>query len=101
VRHGDVYFIQIRDDGPIKIGWSANARERLVTLQTACPDRLRLVGSISGTVDDERGLHARFEALRRVGEWFDPGPTLLAFIAGLPRNGMLASSRCSRQPSKR
>lgn len=74
-----VYFIG-GDDTPIKIGFSAAPFERLSILQTAHWVRLRILGKIVGTLDDEREYHARFAGHRLEGEWFARHPDILTEI---------------------
>ena len=66
----EIYFIRCGTDGPIKIGWTANLKERLANLQSANPAELVLLGSRSGTQEQEKELHARFASQRLRGEWF-------------------------------
>lgn len=77
-----VYFIQPVAGGLIKIGIASNVTARLSGLQTGSPVELRVIGVIRG-VDQtaEAGLHLRFAASRKHGEWFEPTPELLAYIA--------------------
>lgn len=78
-----IYFIQMGHSGPIKIGFTAesDAIRRLAELQTACPWRLRLLGTTGGEPEDENRMHRTFRHLRTQGEWFLPGRDLLEFIA--------------------
>jgi hypothetical protein len=80
-----VYFIQAGIDGPIKVGMSRDPARRLITLQGANPAELTLLAVVEGNRDDERAIHERFSDCRIRGEWFEPTPELLAFIAGLAR----------------
>src|SRR5262245_55030947 len=77
-----LYFIQAEQVGHIKIGLTDNddALVRLATLQTGSPVPLRLLGTIPGTMQDEKDLHRRFAASKVCGEWFLPTPELLALI---------------------
>ncbi|WP_374655237.1 GIY-YIG nuclease family protein [Phenylobacterium sp.] len=79
---GDVYFVQARTLRLVKIGFAADAGDRLRTLRVGSPDELCLLGWIYS--DDARRLeadiHVRFAAHRSHGEWFQPAPELLAFI---------------------
>lgn len=77
-----VYFIQQGDNGPIKIGYSADPHKRLQSLSTASPYPLRLLKVIDGGWMLEQTLHRRFAEHQLEGEWFAPAPELLAFIAG-------------------
>jgi hypothetical protein len=83
-----VYFIQVGDDGPIKIGCTAGSPlVRLQVLQTASPHELRLIGAKWVTrLLTEAVVHARFEHLRIRGEWFSSDSELLEFIADVHGN---------------
>jgi hypothetical protein len=76
-----IYFVQFGADGPIKIGRARNVAARLVSLQTASPVELVLLGVVPGSVEKERVLHSLFRPLRVRGEWFRPEAELLEFIA--------------------
>lgn len=80
-----VYFIRSGENGPIKIGKATGGAEsRLSDLQTGNPERLTIVATVPGGLAVEAMFHRRFAAYRRpIGEWFDPGPELLAFIDGI------------------
>ncbi len=76
-----VYFIQPAQGGLIKIGVAQHLPSRLATLQTGSPLELRVIAVMQGGEPVERELHKRFAADRRHGEWFEPSPELLDFIA--------------------
>jgi hypothetical protein len=78
----DVYFIQAEQGGLIKIGVAGNPRDRLRTLQHTSPVRLRILAVIRAVGQaHETELHQQFAAIRSHGEWFEPTPELLAYIA--------------------
>jgi hypothetical protein len=83
-----IYFIQSGSAGPIKIGYSVRPIERrLAALQTANPEILCLLACMDGDRSTEAGLHQQFRAHRRPqGEWFEPHPDLMQFIANLPKD---------------
>lgn len=90
-----LYFIQAGDDGPIKIGHSANPRERLAMLQVGNPRELVLLAEIdysAGNLGErtaayqEELFHRTFRIARIRGEWFEPHPTILWAIECL-KNG--------------
>lgn len=91
-----VYFIQQGDTGPIKIGWSKNVRSRLASLQTANPQRLRLLLVLKGEERDERRLHDWFSLERLGGEWFRGDGEVAAFVTSKKAAGKLAKGehRC-------
>jgi hypothetical protein len=86
-----VYFVQ--QDGSeclVKIGTTTRAVEvRLRGLQAghSCPLVVR--ASAPGGRSQESDLHWRFSALRVSGEWFRPGPDLMAYIALVADRGTL------------
>ncbi len=72
------YFIQVGEDGPIKIGWTRNLLVRLRSFASMFPMPLRLLGVIPGDMEDS--CHRRFAAFRVGGECFTPSPVVLEFI---------------------
>lgn len=78
-----IYFVQMGDRGPIKIGYTRSLRHlqaRLSVLQTGSPFPLYLRRAASGTKHTERTLHRFFRHLRMSGEWFRPDE-MLAHVA--------------------
>lgn len=66
---GRVYVVGYA--GFIKIGFTSGPVEnRIRTLQTACPEVLKVYGESHGTPELERQLHKRFATHRLEGEWF-------------------------------
>lgn len=74
-----VYFVQIGNDGPIKIGDSDNVEVRIRSLQTGVPWTLRLLRVIPDMAAWR--VYHDFSASRMKGEWFYPTRELLEFIA--------------------
>lgn len=70
---GYVYFARFGDR--IKIGFTTNLKQRMGNIPHD-----QMIGSVPGTMSDEKRCHAAFEHLRIVGEWFEPGQDLLDFI---------------------
>jgi uncharacterized protein YdaU (DUF1376 family) len=68
---GSVYLIR-RGDGTVKIGSSNNVAQRLAQLRYKYQENLSLIGTVpSESMGDlEVSLHARYSALRVIGEWF-------------------------------
>ena len=86
--NGFIYFVQQGDDGPVKIGWSYDPKNRIDQLQTANPAKLCLLGSYPGSEGDERELHKSLSKHRVRGEWFKPCDEVMAYATGeedLPR----------------
>src|SRR5262245_15810189 len=83
-----IYFAQADVSGQIKIGYHGgiDANDRLRELQTGCPTRLTLLGTIPGGPETEADLHRQFAFAHEHGEWFRPVPDLLAYI-GTQQNG--------------
>ena len=73
-----VYFIS--DGEFVKIGVSKNYQMRLVSLQTANPRKLKLLGVLEGDSYEERNLHNQFDQFRVGGEWFELSPEIQNFI---------------------
>jgi hypothetical protein len=65
----DLYFIQM-EDGPVKIGRSANVPSRLSSIQCASPYKVRLLGVLVGCGDQEAEFHQLLWRHRMRGEWF-------------------------------
>lgn len=79
-----IYFIQRGGiDGPIKIGYALNPDKRLVTLQTASPERLALLATDLGDRHREAQLHFHFAECRISGEWYEPSDSLRTLIREL------------------
>jgi hypothetical protein len=78
-----IYFIQAELIGRIKIGFTRkpDLGPRLCELQTASPVKLQILAAIPGDKLTEKELHERFHHCRVQGEWFDPSPELVRFIA--------------------
>ena len=74
------YFIRGGDH--IKIGESLNPASRMVELQTAFPQRLRLL-KVTDIRESEAHRLAAQMATRHQGEWFDATQELLEWIDGL------------------
>jgi Meiotically up-regulated gene 113 len=75
---GFVYFARIND--MIKIGFATNVARRIAGLQSGSPIAIEVLATQSGSPRLEKQLHHRFASLRQSGEWFRPGPNLLAYI---------------------
>jgi hypothetical protein len=82
-----VYFFQRGEDGPIKIGFATNPDSRKAQMQTALAEKLNTLLVIPGTRKTETYLHRKFDALRLMGEWFEPDDELIDFIRQIRKTG--------------
>jgi DNA-binding XRE family transcriptional regulator len=73
-----IYFIQHTDF--IKIGYTKEIHKRLNQLQVSCPVKLKILGLIQGTCDDEAKYHNMFNHIHSHGEWFSANQDLIDFI---------------------
>lgn len=80
---GYVYFLQSLSSGLIKIGFSAShwIEDRIKSLRFSNGDETELLKKTPGTMQRERKIHKKFAAYRKHGEWFEPSPELLNYIA--------------------
>jgi len=66
-----IYFITTPSKVAVKIGFAENSvSDRVATLQTAHWEELILIGVISGTVRQEKKIHALLAGSGFRGEWF-------------------------------
>jgi hypothetical protein len=79
---GWIYFIQSVTNGPIKIGFSKNVKERIEDIQCGSPAKLTVLAVHPGTRWGEQRLHKQFatDRIRAGGEWFNPSEKLLKYI---------------------
>jgi hypothetical protein len=76
-----VYFVQLFEDGPIKIGFTSRMTIRMTQHQLRFGQTVRLLGVMKGYRSVEREMHARFRHLRvSREELFRADPELLRFI---------------------
>lgn len=78
-----LYFIQVGETGPIKIGSAKDVKYRLRHLQCGNPDELRVLHVVRNAGGYEREAHRALVHLRIRGEWFRAESDLLALIAEL------------------
>lgn len=69
--------------GYVKIGFtSRSVEERIVSLQTGCPEPIAVYATLRGSLSFERHLHDRFKSFHTQGEWFRREGELAAWIDG-------------------
>ncbi len=66
-----VYFIEAKETGYIKIGYSADVGERMRSLKYTTKLTLTLLRTVEGDRRVERWFHARFIERSVTGEWFE------------------------------
>jgi hypothetical protein len=76
----DIYFIQSKLNGLIKIGVTGNFKKRLKQLEMAQGCDLVPLCIIKGSMKLEQEFHKLFNDYREKGEWFNPNKKLLLFI---------------------
>lgn len=76
-----VYFVQMSDF--IKIGYTANLKNRMHGFKTSLPLPVDLLASIYGTTKTEKHIHEKFARHREQGEWFRRDNELLDFIEAI------------------
>lgn len=79
----NVYFIQAKNNGLIKIGFTSNLKSRLSDLSSMSPVPLELLAFTDGDCNLERDLHSTFSHHRSHGEWFHPCDELIKFIKSI------------------
>lgn len=77
-----VYFIG-NPHGPVKIGFTTDIFNRVISLQIGSPMLLQVLGVIPGTRELETHLHSQFSTSKVRGEWFAITPELAQTIEDL------------------
>lgn len=78
---GAIYFLLGTITGHIKIGWSRFPRQRALDIAAECSEPIVYLGMIGPrSREQEAQLHDRFAHHQVVGEWFQPGDDLAAFL---------------------
>lgn len=79
----NVYFVQSKNNGLIKIGFTSNLKGRLSDLSSMSPVPLELLAFTYGDFNLERELHSTFSDHRSHGEWFHPSDELIKLIESI------------------
>jgi hypothetical protein len=81
-----VYFIKSEDK--VKIGYSKNVKQRLVTLQTNSPNKLDVLFVVRGTLRTEKYLQNCFKNYHILNEWYNYNPEVFnkQFVIELLKN---------------
>ena len=78
---GKVYFaIAVHGLHLIKIGWSADTKQRLPQLQTSAPFPLEIIAEFTGTRKLESFFHQLYADCCEHGEWFRVEGDLLKML---------------------
>lgn len=95
-----VYLIHRKNDHLVKVGYTANLRERLLTHGNQHPEGIELIVSVPGGRDLERVLHELLEGDCEAGEWFRPSPMLHAVIKAMMGVAERFGSTDSTEPTR-
>lgn len=88
-----IYFIRpVGMIGPIKIGCSRSAGERLETLAVWSPFPLEIIYTEPGNYQLEQRIHRAFADYHSHREWFHPGERLLKAISKLQAGAVIATA---------
>lgn len=85
-REGLLYFVQIENGGPIKIGFTTNFEMRLATLQSWTPHTIIPILGVRASKMAEFFVHLTLKSHRIRGEWYEAHPFVLNFIDDIRRN---------------
>lgn len=80
INNNYVYFIGNIEYKIVKIGFSSNPQNRLKSLQTGCPYKLKILKKIEGNSHLEKDYHKIFKDFNMEGEWFELRGELLDFV---------------------
>ena len=78
-----IYFIQVENKGPIKIGYAKKPEQRLKTLQIGNHKKLNLIAVIPGEPPLESKIHRDLKDFKRNGEWFNSTTEVLYYIKNI------------------
>lgn len=76
-----IYFIRAGNTNRVKIGCAVSVGDRIRTLQTGCPEPLRVLLVIpNGSLKLETAFHKKFKQNRILGEWFYYYPRIASYV---------------------
>lgn len=84
-----IYLLQQGNTNFYKIGITKSIEHRLRQLQSGCPEKLKVVRYIKGRHQDEKYLHYKHQAYKKVGEWFELTEQQAATALELPMKNPL------------
>ena len=73
-----IYIIKAEGTNSYKIGYTKDIAKRLKSLQTGCPNNLKIIDIFHGDYRKEREIQEQFKKsrIRENGEWFEFNPKL-------------------------
>jgi hypothetical protein len=81
-----VYFMQMGEAGPIKIGHALDPFKRRSTLQIGSVAQIEILAIVDGSRGEEQAIHKLFSHLHIRGEMFSPASDLLEYIEAMPKH---------------
>jgi Meiotically Up-regulated Gene 113 (MUG113) protein len=91
-----VYFMQMGEGGPIKIGHAADPFRRRTAFQTVSIAKVEILAIIDGGREAEQAVHRQFAHSHIRGELFSPSADLLEHIQAMPPHVRPAGKRRGR-----
>ena len=95
-----IYFIQSGDNGPVKIGQSTNVASRLKCLQSASPNKLKLLYCHESDKFSEPMIRHLFNEILIRGEWFQPSKEIFDCIENLKAGNGSSYIKKKNKPKK-
>ena len=95
-RTGVVYFAQAIGTGFVKIGYSADVRGRIKSLETGCPHDIRVIKTLVGTTQQETDVQFLLRPWHHKREWFDFSDEAIKIIKKLSGENPVLAVRGSQ-----
>lgn len=80
-----VYFLCMERAPYVKVGHATRIATRRLDLQVGNPERLLLLATLPGSLQDESSFHRALGPFRSVGEWFHSGIWVDEVLIGVGR----------------
>lgn len=78
-----VYFIQVMNGGPIKVGFAVNPEKRFKAIQGCNHEKLEIIAVIPGVHSLENKIHKDLRGYNIHGEWFRPDKEVIEYIKNI------------------
>lgn len=78
-----IYVLQEQDEPyRIKIGFSDHVKTRIAAWSATLPQKIKVLKTMPGTIEDERWIHSQLKEYRVEGsrEWYYPFPEVLDYL---------------------